>query len=313
MKWKVLVSAPYMQPVPRKYRKILEDNGVDIIVPKVEERLSEAELLDIIADIDGVIAGDDRFTERVFEAAGRLKVISKWGTGIDSFDADAAKAHNVVIRNTPGAFTVPVTESVFGYLLSFARKIPWMGEDIRKGGWAKIPGVTLAESTLGIIGVGDIGKSVARAARIFGARVLGNDIVRMPEAFVEETGIEMVSKEELLRQADFVSLNCNLNPTSFHVMGAREFSLMKPTAYIINTARGPLVDEPALIAALKSGKIAGAGLDVFEIEPLPLDSPLRKMDNVLGAAHNSNSSPRAWERVHESTVEHLLEELRKRQ
>jgi D-3-phosphoglycerate dehydrogenase len=157
--------------------------------------------------------------------------------------------------------------------------------------------------------VGNVGKAVVRRAGAFGMRLLGNDLVDMPPDFLQSSGIEMVSKETLLQQSDFVSVNCDLNPTSFHLLGEQEFALMKPTAFLINTARGPIVDEQALIAALQQQRIAGAGLDVFEAEPLPLDSPLRSMDNVLLAPHNSNSSPQAWERVHQNTLRNLLDVL----
>ncbi len=313
MKWKVLVTAPYMHPVPEKYRQILEGNDIELIVPPVEERLSEEELLHLIGDIDGVISGDDQFTERVYKAAKRLKVISKWGTGIDSIDQQAAKVRGIAIRNTLDAFTVPVADSVVGYMLCFARKLPWMNEHMRAGRWEKIPGFSLSECTLGVIGVGHIGKAVIRRAKAFGIRLTGNDIVEMPEGFLDETGITMTSKEALLKEADFVCLGCDLNPTSFHIMSRKEFSLMKRTAYLINTARGPLVDEPELINALQTREIAGAALDVFEVEPLPADSPLRKFDNVMIAPHNSNSSPAAWEKVHDSTVKNLLEELQRRE
>ena len=310
---KVLVSAPYMQPVPEKYRRILEERGIELTVPEVEERLSEAELLEIIGDFDGVISGDDEFTEAVYKAAKKLKVISKWGTGIDSLNRDVAEKYGVVIRNTPNAFTVPVADSVLGYMLSFVRKLPWMNEQMKAGKWNKIPGASLGESTLGIVGVGNIGKAVARRAAAFGMRILGSDPLEMPEDLLRDTGIRMVSKEELLKESDFISINCDLNSTSHHIMGQAEFGLMKPTAVLINSARGPLVDERALESALRDGEIGGVALDVFEVEPLPDDSPLRAFDNVMLAPHNSNSSPRAWEHVHESTVKNLLDELFERQ
>jgi D-3-phosphoglycerate dehydrogenase / 2-oxoglutarate reductase len=311
MTWKVLVSAPYMQPVLDRFRPIFEVNNIEIIAPPVNERLSEEELLPWVGDIDGAICGDDRFTERVLEAAPKLKVISKWGTGIDSIDQAAAQRLDISVRNTPNAFSEPVADSVLGYLLCFARQIPWMDREIRAGCWRKLPSFSLQEATLGVIGVGNVGKTVVRRAVAFKMRILGHDVVDMPADFVTETGIEMVSKEELLHQADFISLNCTLNPTSFHLMSDPEFAVMKPTAYLINTARGPLIDEPALVRALQAGQLAGAALDVFEVEPLPEDSPLRSMDNVLLAPHNSNSSPAAWERVHHSTINNLLEELRR--
>jgi D-3-phosphoglycerate dehydrogenase len=291
---------------------MLEDRGVEIVTRPVSERLEEADLLEIIHDIDGVISGDDRFTKKVFEKAKKLKVVSKWGTGIDSIDREAAAEHGVAVRNTPGAFTVPVADSVLGYMLCFARKLPWMTEAMREGRWEKIPGFALSEATLGIIGVGDIGKAVALRARAFGMKILGNDIVPMPKEFLDRSGIRMTTKEALLREADFVSLNTDLNPSSFHIMSAPEFRLMKPTAFVLNLARGPLIEEPALVEALEEKRIAGAALDVFEDEPLPLESRLRGMQNVMLAPHNSNSSPAAWERVHESTVKNLFEELERR-
>ncbi len=311
MGFKVLVSAPYMQPLPKKYRKILEENDIEIITPPVKERLSEEELLKLIEDIDGVISGDDEFTDRVFKAAHKLKVISKWGTGMDSIDKKAASARGVAIRNTPDAFSVPVADSVMGYVLCFARKLLWMNENMQAGRWEKIPGTSLAECTLGIIGVGNVGRAVALRAAAFGMRLLGNDIVEIPKAFIAENRVEMMSKEDLLKNADYVTVCCDLNPTSYHIMGQKEFELMKPSAYLINTARGPLVNEAELIEALQAKNIAGAALDVFEVEPLPENSPLRRLNNVLLAPHNSNSSPLAWEKVHKNTVKNLLEELQK--
>jgi len=246
----------------------------------------------------------------VIEAcAPRLKVISKWGTGIDSIDAEACSRYGIKLGRTLNAFTTPVADSVLGYMLAFARRQPWMDREMKSGKWEKIPGLALSECTLGVIGVGNIGKAVTRRARAFGMKVFGNDIVQIDHVFVSETGIEMTSLEALLTNSDFVSVNCDLNPTSHHLMNSDTFALMKPTAVLINTARGPLVEEKALIEALQAKHLAGAALDVFEYEPLPLESPLLKMDNVMLAPHNSNSSPTAWERVHWNTIRNLMDGL----
>lgn len=311
MSWKVLVSAPYMQAVVDRFRSIFEANNIEVILPPVNEQLSEEELLQWVGNIDGAICGDDCFTERVMQAAPRLKVISKWGIGIDSIDREAAARLGVAVRNTPNAFGEPVADTVLGYILCFARQLPWMDRDIRTGVWCKRSCTSLRECTVGVIGVGNVGKAVVRRAITFGMRVLGNDIVEMSADFLAETDIKMVSKEDLLRQADFVSLNCDLNPTSYHLMSDAEFALMKPSAVVINTARGPIIDELALVKALQEKRIAGAALDVFEVEPLPENSLLRQMDNVLLAPHNANSSPEAWERVHQNTIHNLLDELRR--
>ncbi len=310
MSYRVLVSAPYMLPVIERFRSSLQSLGITLLLAQVRERLEEHELLPLVGGIDGVICGDDRFTARVLQAAApRLRVISKWGTGIDSIDLEAAWRFGVRVRNTPGAFTDPVADSVLGYVLAFARRIPWASASIRDGQWTKLPSVALNETTLGVVGVGRIGSAVARRARAFGIRILGNDIVPIQPPLIRETGLTPVPLDELLTQADFVTLNCDLNPTSRHLIGSAQLAKMRPTAVLINTARGSIVDEEALIRALTEKRIGGAALDVFEVEPLQADSPLRNMDNVLLAAHNSNSSAGAWERVHQNTVRNLLDGL----
>jgi D-3-phosphoglycerate dehydrogenase len=310
MKWRVLITAPYMLPVAEEFRARLSAEGVEVLTAEVRERLSEEELLPLVADVDGVICGDDQFTERVLRRAPRLKVISKWGTGVDSIDAGAASRLGIRVCNTPGAFTDCVADTALGYVLCFARRLLRMDADVRRGLWVKPEAVSLRECTLGVVGVGQIGRAVARRARAFGMRVLGSDPVPPPASFIEETGVGMRALGELLAGADFVSLHCDLNPTSFHLIGRGELALMRPTAYLINTSRGPVVDEPALAEALRERRIAGAALDVFEVEPLPPDSPLRGFTNCLLAPHNANSGPEARRRVHESTVANLLGALR---
>jgi D-3-phosphoglycerate dehydrogenase len=308
-RWKVLISAPYMQPIIERFRADLETRGVELFVPPVMERFEEGDLLGFMADVDGAITGDDRFTRRVLEASPKLKVISKWGTGIDSIDRQACAEMGIAVRNTPNAFSEPVADSVLGYMLCFARNLPWLDRNMKSGVWHKIDGRTLGESTIGVIGVGDVGKAIVKRAAAFGGQLLGNDIKAIDPAFTEQHGLEMTSKEDLLRRSDFVVTSCDLNPTSYHLMSDVEFMLMQPTAVFINCARGPIVDEPALVRALENKTVAGAALDVFEHEPLPVDSPLLKMDNVMLSPHNTNSSPRCWEHVHHNTIRNLLDVL----
>jgi D-3-phosphoglycerate dehydrogenase len=310
MKHTVLLTAPYMLPFLERFRPEFKKYNIELIVPEVEERMEETDLLKYAGQFDGSICGDDRYTERVIEACSpRLKVISKWGTGVDSIDAEACSRFNIKLCRTPNAFTTPVADTVLGYMLAFARRGPWMDAAMKRGEWEKIPGKTLSECTLGVIGLGNIGKAVTRRARAFGMQVLGTDIIEVDHVFVSETGIQITDLETLLSNSDFVSVNCDLNPTSHHLINAGTLAKMKPTAVLINTARGPLVDESALVDALRSGQIGGAALDVFEYEPLPKDSPLLKMDNVMLAPHNSNSSPTAWERIHWNTIKNLVEGL----
>jgi D-3-phosphoglycerate dehydrogenase len=299
-----------MLPFVEEFRARLEAEGLEIVTANVVERLGEEELLAIVETLDGVICGDDQFTERVLRRARRLKVISKWGTGIDSIDARAAERLGIRVCNTPDAFTDPVADTALGYILCFARRLPWMDKDIRRGLWTKPDTVALSECTLGVVGIGNIGRAVVCRARAFGMTVIGNDIVPPSHAFVAETGLRVLPLRTLLEEADFVSLHCDLNPTSFHLIGRDELSLMRTSAYLINTSRGAVVDERALAHALRERKIAGAALDVFENEPLPVDSPLRAFDNCMLAPHNANSGRAARLRVHESTIANLLDALR---
>ena len=306
----VLLTAPYMIPFVDRFIPVLESYGLKVIVPEVEERMEEADLLKYAGQFDGAICGDDRYTARVIEAcAPRLKIISKWGTGIDSLDAEACSRYGVIIERTQNAFTTPVADTVLGYMLTFSRRHPTMDKAMKSGEWKKIPGMALSESTLGVIGVGNIGKAVTRRAKAFGTKVLGTDIIEIDHVFINESGIELTTLDILLSKSDFVSINCDLNSTSQHLINALTLAQMKETAVLINTARGPIVDEQALISALQAGKLGGAAMDVFEVEPLPEDSPLKKMDNVMLAPHNSNSSPAAWERVHWNTIKNLLDGL----
>src|ERR1051325_2374912 len=234
---RVLVSAPYMQPVLDRFRPRFEEQGIEVVSPPVRERMEESDLLPIIGEIDGVLCGDDRFTPKVLSAAKRLKVISKWGTGIDSIDQSACKSMGIAVRNTPNAFTEPVSDSVLGYLLAFARRLPWRDANLRGGGWENLPGKTLGESILGIIGFGNIGRAVAKRAAAFNMTVIATDIREIGADVTGPLNVTMVSRDDLLSRADYVSVNCDLNPTSEHLINAAALARMKPTAVLVNTAR----------------------------------------------------------------------------
>lgn len=309
MRWKVLITAPRMLRDMPRLRPDIDALGWELVLPDVRQQLDEQQLLEVVGDIDAAICGDDAYTARVMDAAPKLKAICKWGTGIDEIDVEAARERGIHVRNVPDAFSVPVADTVLAFMLSFARRLPWLDRAIKQGGWEYIDGVSLAECTLGVVGCGNVGRTVLRRARAFGMRCLGNDPLPMPPQLIDETSVEMVELDELLAGADFVSLNCDLNPTSHHLVGRRELKIMKRGAVLINTARGPIVDEPALVEALESGEINGAGLDVFEVEPLPIDSPLRTMDRVILCPHMANSSPRACRNVHRQVIQNVQELL----
>jgi D-3-phosphoglycerate dehydrogenase len=305
----VLITAPYFQPVVSKFRDVFAKHNIEPIVPPVDERLSARQLLPLVTDIDGVICGDDQYTDEVLGHAPRLRVIAKWGTGIDSIDLESCRRRGIKVCNTPNAFTEPVADTALGYMLCFTRQLHVVSQEMKAGRWFKAPGRALRECTVGLIGVGNIGKAVAKRLASFGARILGTDPISPPASFLDAYRVEMVDKAKLLAESDIVSLHCDLNPSSFRIINAAALRAMRSGSFIINTARGKLIDEPALIKALQESHLAGAALDVFEEEPLPSNSPLRSMTNVFLSPHNSNSSPEAWERVHRNTLNTLIESL----
>jgi len=306
----ILFTAPYMIPFLDRFRPTFEQYNLELITLPVEERLEKAQILKFAGQFDGTICGDDQYSAEVLQACvPRLKVISKWGTGIDSIDSKTAEDLGVRVFRPPNAFTLPVADTVMGYILAFARRQPWMDQEMKVGRWEKLPGRSLSECTLGVIGVGNIGKVVLKRANAFKMELLGNDIVQIEPEFIAGVGVEMTSLNDLLSRADFISLNCDLNPTSRKLINQSTLAQIKSTAILINTARGQVVDESALVEALQAGTIGGAALDVFEVEPLPQDSSLLEMENVMLAPHNANSSPAAWEHVHWNTIRNLLEGL----
>lgn len=312
MKWNVLISCPHLQSTIDPYRAKFAEGDIEIELPPVKQNLSESELLKIIDRYDGVIAGDDEFTEKVLKKGTNLKVISKWGIGIDAIDLEAAKRLGIKVYNTPNVFSEEVADLVMGYIISLARKLHIIDRMVREGRWndAQIQGISLRGKTLGVIGVGSIGRAVVERAIAAGMSVVGYDIAPIPASFIREMGFRPVEFEELLQTADFISLNCSMSSSNWHMLGPREFALMKTQVYIINTARGPLVDEEALVKALQEGKVAGAALDVFEEEPLPNNSPLRQFDNCIFGAHNSSNTYEAVMRTNELAIKNLIDGLK---
>ena len=269
MVFKVLVTCPHLQKTIDLYREELTAQGIELEVPALVQQLSEAELLEIIDQFDGVIAGDDPFTAKVLEQGKRLKILAKWGIGMDAIDLEAANRLGIPVVNTPGAFPDEVADVALGYILMLARQLHRMHQSVLAGGWQQIPGMTLRGKTLGVIGVGSIGQAAVRRGLAVGMSVVGYDPYPINEAFQAETGLKPVTFEELLQASDFIVLCCNLTANNHHLLSYPQFELMKPGVRIVNVARGPLIDEAALAAALASGKVGGAGLDVFEVEPLP--------------------------------------------
>jgi phosphoglycerate dehydrogenase-like enzyme len=280
---RVLVTSTLIKPQDEADR-LLQDAGIETAFHPPRGTHSEEELIALLQGAEGAIAGQDRFTARVLEAAGSLKVISRTGVGYDAIDLPAATARGVAVCTTPGTNKMAVAEYAFALMLACSRRLPENLSEVQAGVWRRHEGQDLFGSTLGILGLGSIGREVALRARAFGMRVLAYDLVR-DEPFAAEHQVEYAPLEQLLRESDFVTLHLFLDERSRHLINAERLALMKPTAYLINTARGGIVDAEALARALREKRIAGAALDVFETEPLPADSPLRGLENVYLSAH----------------------------
>jgi phosphoglycerate dehydrogenase-like enzyme len=253
---------------------------------------SEAALIERIHDADAVIniRSSSRFTEEVYRQCPRLRLVSLWGTGTDNVDLAAAAKHGVTITNTPGVSAFSVAEHCLALMLAAARAIPSQDAAVRAATWPRGQGIELRGKTLGIVGLGAIGRRFAELGRAIGMRVIAWTMHPDPAL-----GIELVEFDHLLHTSDVISIHLRLSPQTVGLIGAREFGLMKPTALLVNTARGAIVNEAALIDALSTKRIAAAGLDVFTTEPLPPGHTLTRLPNVVLTPHSAGITPEALE------------------
>jgi phosphoglycerate dehydrogenase-like enzyme len=261
---------------------------------------SEDALIDRIRDAELIlnIRSSVKFTDRVFDACPRLRLLSVWGTGTDHIDLASAARHQVTVANTPGVSAISIAEHTLALLLAVARRIPQLDAATRAGGWPRGQSVQLFGKTCGIVGLGAIGRQFARLAAGFGMRVIAWTMHPKP-------GDPIVSLDELYRASDVVSIHLRLSPDTVGFVGEREFGLMKPGTILVNTARGAIVHEAALLHALTSGRIAGAGLDVFATEPLPSNHPLTKLSNTVITPHCAGVTPEALEAGLRMSVENV--------
>lgn len=307
---RVLITCPQMQQVIGHFRDRLDAEGIDIDLPEVVQALSEEELVPIIGRYDAMIAGDDQINASVIARADRMRTIAKWGVGVDGIDRDAAAARGISVTNTPGAFGDEVADVAMGYVLLLARGLHRIDRSVREGNWAKPAGMTLSGKALGIVGLGSIGRATARRGVSFGMRVLGYDPVEASRESAARDGVEQLELDDLFRESRFLILCCPLTEHNHHMVNEAAFSKMRNDAYLINVARGQLVDEAALADALSSESIAGAGLDVYEVEPFSDSSPLRQYDSVVLGSHNASNTVEATLRVSAMAVENLLSHIR---
>jgi len=270
--------------------------------------LNQEQLLSLIEDIDGVLAGDDDFSAAVLEKAGHLKVISKFGVGVDRIDLAAATRMGIQVANAPGTNKHAVADMAIGLMVSVARSIPLAGNRVRQGDFKVIIGHSVYGSTLGVIGLGQIGRAVVRRAVGFNMRVLAFE--PYPDMnFVRENNVTLTGLKELMQEADFITLHLPSMPETKQMINREALSVVKPGAVLINTARGDLVDEDALLDALTTGRLAGAALDTFAVEPPPCDHPLLQLQNVVVTAHMGGHTREAHQLTGMVAAENLLRVL----
>ena len=308
-----LITCLHLQRHFGKYRRQYEDLGVTPLLPEITgQQLSAEEMRAHISGVDVVIAGDDVVDASVLEAgkASRLKAVVKWGIGTDGIDKARAAELGIPVFNTPGVFSHEVADLAMSLLLMLARRTHAMHASVAAGGWLKVEGRSLSGLTAGVVGLGAIGSEIARRAGAFGMRVLGHDVRVLEDAERRDLGVVQVPFDELLSASDVVILACSLTAENRHLMNVDAFGCMKQGSYLVNVSRGPLVDETALVAALADGRLAGAGLDVFEREPLPADSPLRRFeDRCVFTTHSGSNTAEAVARINQRTTDILFDVL----
>ena len=303
---KILVTCPPMLGLIDEFRGPAAEQGFELVPAKVTQTLSEDELIALLPAYDGWIIGDDPATRRVFEAgkAGRLKAAVKWGIGVDNVDFAACKALGIPIINTPQMFGGEVADVAVAYVIGLARHLFEIDRGVRAGGWPKPPGMSLAGKRVGLVGLGDIGRALAARLLACEMRITAYDPGVAPEA--GPAGIERARWPDRVDEADFLVFTCSLNEKNRHMLNADVLARCKPGVRVVNVARGPLIDEAALAAALQAGHVAAAALDVFEIEPMPADSPLRAMPQCVFGSHNGSNTRDAVRRASQEAMGRLF-------
>lgn len=287
----VLVTCPPMLGCIESFFSYARERNIELVPAEVTQTLSEEELMERLPRFDGWIIGDDPATRRVFEAgkAGKLRAAVKWGVGVDNVDFEACRALQIPVVNTPMMFGNEVADVALCYVIGLARQLFYIDREVRLNKkWLKPSGVSLAGKTAGVVGLGDIGRNVVWRLAACGMNIIGYDPGVQDDAGV--AGIERAEWPDRLDAVDFLVLTCALNKSNWHMVNQSSLPKMKHGVFIVNVARGPLIDEPVLVSALESGYVAAAALDVFEIEPLAMDSPLRNMPQCVFGSHNASNT-----------------------
>jgi D-3-phosphoglycerate dehydrogenase / 2-oxoglutarate reductase len=303
---KILVTCPPMLRMIDSFRPLFAQYGVEITTPNVVQTLSVEELKALVPQHDGWIIGDDPATREVFEAgkAGHLKAAVKWGIGVDNVDFAACKDLGIPIINTPNMFGGEVADIAVGYVIALARETFEIDRGVRAGQWPKPRGISLSGKTVALVGYGDIGKNTAKRLLAADMHIVAYDPFAQPDPAMPQ--VEMATWPLGIGEADFIVINCALTPSSRHMLNSEILAKAKPGVRVVNVGRGPIIDEPALEAALQSGQVYSAALDVFEEEPLPTTSTLRSHPNCVFGSHNASNTADAVARTSEIAIGKLM-------
>ena len=302
---KILVTCPPMLGMQEQFIPILESYGCTVVCPQFTQVMAEEELIRIMPAYDGWIIGDDPASRAVFESGkkGNLKAAMKWGIGTDNVDFEACKDLNIPISNTPDMFGGEVADVGVGYIIALARETFFIDREIRKGNWPKNRGISISGKTVGLVGYGDIGKSASSRLVALGMNVIAYD---PGKSIIEDKGVTLASWPESIDKCDFILFTCSLNDKNKHMLNADVLAQCKDGVRVVNVARGPLIDEQALCEALQSDKVHSAALDVFEVEPLPMNSYLREHPLCVFGSHNGSNTTDAVVKTNIVAIEKLM-------
>lgn len=307
MTGKILVTPRSFGKTNPELFTLLEDAGLEVKRNTSGNIFTKEDMIREVADCDGLIVGVDPVDSDVLAAAPKLKAIAKYGVGVDNIDLNCAKGRGIRVSTTVGANSEAVADEAFAMMLSFSRKIPLIDRKCREGNWHKITTHDIEHKTLGIIGMGAIGKIVARRAAAFDMQIMGFDVF-WDEEFANAYNIRKASQAEIIREADFITLHVPLMDSTRNMISAEQLALMKPNAVVINTARGGLIDENALLDALENGQIGGACIDTFAEEP-PKDPRWFTLDNVILGSHCAASTTGAARNMGYMAAQNLIRDL----
>lgn len=309
---KILVTVTNYSKYCQAGKRILQDAGCEIIENTSGRPFTAEELKELVGDVDGAIAGADVWSEQIFRAALKMKVLVRFGVGVDNFDLEAAKRHGIAVCNCPGINTTAVAEQAVALILGLTRQIVWLNKETKEGKWPRIMMHELKSCTVGILGFGSIGRNICEKLKVFSPVLIAYDKY-VDEKEAERLGVEMVSFEEVLKRSDVISVNLPAVPETIGIINSQNITKMKNGVYLVNTARGSLVKEKDVAEAIRTGKIAGFATDVYAREPITRENPLLSSDRVIMTPHTSAETYENCETTSWVTAKTVLDVLRGRE